>query len=57
MSTGQDIYNLCRCLERYPDVFDAFYELTVEQFTGEKPRETFNERRERTRAQRLAKYA
>jgi len=44
-----------RLLHEYPDVFDALHQITEERY-GEPRSEGFMARRERTRAQRLARY-
>lgn len=53
LATGQDLYSLARCIEDYPFVYEAFRErvLQTEEHDG------FSERRERTRAQRIQRYA
>ena len=54
MATGQGLYGLARCLYEYPEVFEAFQAMVWDR-RAEKPKkkESFLERRERTRQQRI----
>lgn len=55
MATGQSPYGLARLLYEFPDVFDAYAILAIERTGGTAKKETFAERRERTREARIAK--
>ena len=56
-ATGQDIYGLCLCLERFPDAYEAFRNRVIRRALNAEPKaESFKERRERTRAQRIQRY-
>ena len=56
MATGQDLYGLCLCLERYPEVFDAFYTIAIARVDQGTKKESFASRRARTRAARIKRY-
>lgn len=51
--TGQDLRSLCWCLERRPEVFEAFHALVVGRLAQGTRNESFQNRRERTRAARI----
>ena len=52
-ATGQNLYGLCLCLERYPDVYEAFRQRVIKRSQQETSGESFAARRERTRMQRI----
>lgn len=52
-ATGQDIYGLCLCLERFPEVYEAFRNRILARSLKGTKKEGFQERRERTRLQRI----
>ena len=59
--TGQSPYDLARLLDEYPDVFDAYWVRAVGLLSKSaekgKARQSFRERREATRAERITRAA
>ena len=54
-ATGQDIYSLCLCLERYPNVYMALRQRLIRRALEAANKDGFASRRERTRQERIGR--
>lgn len=55
LASGQDLYGLCRAADEYPEAYWYYSEAILTRIEGKTKKESFKERRERTRNDRLQK--